>query len=623
MITSETIFQNQISAMAAEFEANRSLGFGFDVWHNGFEVVERMPQAAALGAVTCHLAIGRLDVRVFSDPCVSPVSEADLAAAITAVAVGAIPDGRVWGRMRFATNDEEFQDFYRDVPAERYNVWFVRRVGMRPERGGGLSDEITAVMHNFEFRYLRAVVDFEAPQIITGVCLISGLSVVVAAGAPIARSASVAIAGQGHLLSPSTTIVRNSAVALAGFSRVTVNAAFVRRAAATVPGQAHCAAASALTLNGSALISGHSQMAAPATIIRNASCAIAGHSLVTADTASVVNVAGHSLLAAAAAAITRRALANVPGQSIVTAAAAPIVRSGAAAIVGQSHVTADATVIRNASAVVSGHSVTAASVLSIMRLAAATVAGQSALATAAAGITRSASAAVGGISVMAAVASTTLRASAAVHGVSAPAAAAASITRSAVAAIPGQSLVTAAGSVPAPASQGPNAPGTAADDAAVGTRSWSTTSNVFVEDGNTAAAGSNFPNQTTHYLKATNFGFSIPTGATIDGVIVEIKRRYQNLTAGTNPLVVDSRVRIIKADASIGSTDRSSATTWPVALTFETYGGSSDLWGETWAPADINDADFGVALSAFCPNADGDDIFMRVDFIRVTVHYTI
>ena len=31
---------------------------------------------------------------------------------------------------------------------------------------------------------------------------------------------------------------------------------------------------------------------------------------------------------------------------------------------------------------------------------------------------------------------------------------------------------------------------------------------------------------TTHYLKATNFGFSIPEGAIIDGIIVEIERKY-------------------------------------------------------------------------------------------------
>lgn len=31
---------------------------------------------------------------------------------------------------------------------------------------------------------------------------------------------------------------------------------------------------------------------------------------------------------------------------------------------------------------------------------------------------------------------------------------------------------------------------------------------------------------TSHYLKATNFGFSIPTGATINGILVEVQRLY-------------------------------------------------------------------------------------------------
>jgi len=44
----------------------------------------------------------------------------------------------------------------------------------------------------------------------------------------------------------------------------------------------------------------------------------------------------------------------------------------------------------------------------------------------------------------------------------------------------------------------------------------------------------------THYLKATNFGFSIPAGATIDGIFVEIERKM----LGNTPNVDHIRITV-------------------------------------------------------------------------------
>ena len=63
-------------------------------------------------------------------------------------------------------------------------------------------------------------------------------------------------------------------------------------------------------------------------------------------------------------------------------------------------------------------------------------------------------------------------------------------------------------------------------------------------------------------------------------------------------VVYDHRVRIIKGGA-IGSTDKASGTAWPGSLAYTTYGGASDLWGETWTASDINASTFGVAISAY------------------------
>lgn len=116
----------------------------------------------------------------------------------------------------------------------------------------------------------------------------------------------------------------------------------------------------------------------------------------------------------------------------------------------------------------------------------------------------------------------------------------------------------------------------------------------------------------THYLKATNFGFAIPVGATINGIEVQIEKKS---TLGT---ITDSSVKIVKADGSIGSTNKALGTTWPTSDTTFSYGGSQDLWGETWAYTDINDSDFGVVLSVSLPMGET----ASVDYVKIIVNYT-
>lgn len=162
------------------------------------------------------------------------------------------------------------------------------------------------------------------------------------------------------------------------------------------------------------------------------------------------------------------------------------------------------------------------------------------------------------------------------------------------------------------ASQGPLSPGTLANEASFGTPTWSDPANAAAEDGSSATVivGAGVSSQ---YLMATNFGFTIPAGATIDGITVEIKKAEGD----TGDDLTDSRVRIVKGGA-IGTEDKSDVTEWPTTLAYTTYGGAADLWGETWTYSDINDSGFGVVISAVStPAADGS-----IDHIRITVTYT-
>jgi hypothetical protein len=158
-------------------------------------------------------------------------------------------------------------------------------------------------------------------------------------------------------------------------------------------------------------------------------------------------------------------------------------------------------------------------------------------------------------------------------------------------------------------------PGTVVDDASVGNEAWQEVENAKTQDGTAAVAVLGVGITASHYLKATNFGFAIPSGATIKGVTVSI------LGKGEAESIADNRVRIVKGGVIKETVDHAQPNTpagwWSHAWVWRTYGGSADLWGQAWTPADINGSTFGVALSV-----KGGSKSALVDVVEITVAYT-
>ncbi|KND51769.1 MAG: Autotransporter adhesin [Parcubacteria bacterium C7867-001] len=159
--------------------------------------------------------------------------------------------------------------------------------------------------------------------------------------------------------------------------------------------------------------------------------------------------------------------------------------------------------------------------------------------------------------------------------------------------------------------------GTSVSDSAGGTVSWNNPSNALSSDNNYTTASLS-SSQTTRYLKATNFGFSIPQGATILGVQVDIERKG---SSSTNT-VRDSVVRLVKPDGSLSSANRANtSSSWPTSDGTANYGNTSDLWGENYLSAsDINNSAFGVVLSATSGSGFGSRT-ASVDNVKITVTY--
>lgn len=165
-----------------------------------------------------------------------------------------------------------------------------------------------------------------------------------------------------------------------------------------------------------------------------------------------------------------------------------------------------------------------------------------------------------------------------------------------------------------PTSSGPNSPGTMANDSSVGTKAWSNMDSAKISDNAYAATASILGVATSNYLKATDFGFAIPEGSTINGITVEVEKAMTGATS-----ISDNAVRIVKG-GTIGSTEMKAAGDWPTTDAYTTYGSSSSLWGETWTANEINGIAFGFVLSAVATGYPG--IVPRVDHIRITVNYT-
>ena len=172
------------------------------------------------------------------------------------------------------------------------------------------------------------------------------------------------------------------------------------------------------------------------------------------------------------------------------------------------------------------------------------------------------------------------------------------------------------------ASSGPNSVGTLADDSSIGTITWTNTSDGVSSNNTYTWAITIGPNisETSHYLTATNFGFSIPSGATINGIIVEVEQK-SSANSGTF-YTVSNTIKTIKGGTIGGNNNADNTTKWNTSDSYISYGSSSDLWGQTWTDSDINSSGFGVAIAVRNVVFGKTNQYGYVDHIRITIHYT-
>jgi hypothetical protein len=127
-------------------------------------------------------------------------------------------------------------------------------------------------------------------------------------------------------------------------------------------------------------------------------------------------------------------------------------------------------------------------------------------------------------------------------------------------------------------------------------------------------ARATFNNTGQNDLQATGYGFAIPAGSTINGIIV---RREGN---GHDSKVAQRRFRIgLTKDGTALAGTRKTAQNLP-QTTDDTVdiGTATDLWGTTWSAGDVNASTFGVLVS----DNDTTAANLLFDWVAVIVDYT-
>lgn len=151
-------------------------------------------------------------------------------------------------------------------------------------------------------------------------------------------------------------------------------------------------------------------------------------------------------------------------------------------------------------------------------------------------------------------------------------------------------------------------------DAAFGSYAWTNPSNVVgAPDATYAVAGPGIVQ--THYLQATNYGFSIPLANKIVGLAVNVTAHQTGWATDPPPNIV-ARL-IINGSVSDPPKVLSLSTTGDSVYPF---GGSSDTWAGNLSPSIINSATFGVAITVDFNLNFADSITAYVDSAQIVVY---
>lgn len=143
--------------------------------------------------------------------------------------------------------------------------------------------------------------------------------------------------------------------------------------------------------------------------------------------------------------------------------------------------------------------------------------------------------------------------------------------------------------------------------------------NAYLNDGSFAVdsnsgtnTGTNCDGTDKDKHRYYNYGFSVPSGATINGIEISLVAKTDN-TTGTPKICIE-----LSWDG--GTSWTAAKTTAGLTTSSATYtlGGSADTWGRTWSDANFSNANFRVRVINIASNTSRD---FSLDWVGAKVYY--
>lgn len=155
-----------------------------------------------------------------------------------------------------------------------------------------------------------------------------------------------------------------------------------------------------------------------------------------------------------------------------------------------------------------------------------------------------------------------------------------------------------------------------------GLSAWSSVANVYADDNSyTSFQSGNFVpfSSVSGTLTVSNFGASIPSGATIDGIEIKLGAYYLNQPSK------DNRIQVKIGGSATGTNKATGGNFNSTTEVQRTYGGATDKWGLTTelTSSNINNSGFGVEFQCEGVFSGSNQISnLNVDYIQVKIYYT-
>ncbi len=114
------------------------------------------------------------------------------------------------------------------------------------------------------------------------------------------------------------------------------------------------------------------------------------------------------------------------------------------------------------------------------------------------------------------------------------------------------------------------------------------------------------------------YGFTIPAGATILGIVVNVERHSSSTGNGGS-----SDYALFLSNGTVLGSNLATATIYTTTDVIEAHGGATNTWGNTWTVAQINSGSFGAQLRVTKLASAGPAHTVSVDHMQIVVHYSL